>query len=80
MTHVAVQCPECGRFFVVNGRGVCRCGAYLVHHAGKSFTLRERRYFSRDDRQWIHANDVDGSIQKAWDEAAALGHTIGWHR
>lgn len=30
---VAVECPECGRGFAVNGRGQCRCGAYLVHHS-----------------------------------------------
>jgi hypothetical protein len=32
MTPVTVACPECGRWFVVNGRGRCTCGAYLVHH------------------------------------------------
>jgi len=35
MAQVAVQCPECGRLFVVNGRGACTCGAYLIHHIGR---------------------------------------------
>ncbi len=36
MTHVAVVCPDCQRWFVVNGRGRCRCGSYLIHHIGKA--------------------------------------------
>lgn len=48
MTHVAVKCPDCGHAKVINGRGTCRCGAYLVHHwngmsRGKSMILRNRR-------------------------------------
>lgn len=35
MTHVAVVCPDCRRGFVVNGRGRCRCGSYLIHHIGR---------------------------------------------
>ncbi len=32
MTQIAVNCPDCSRLFVVNGRGRCACGAYLIHH------------------------------------------------
>jgi hypothetical protein len=48
MSVEVVTCPDCGHTFCVNGRGRCRCGAYLVHHAASSFTLRDRTWFWRD--------------------------------
>lgn len=29
---IGVQCPVCGRSFVVNSRGRCKCVAYLIRH------------------------------------------------
>jgi len=47
MILVTVVCPDCRRAFVVNGRGRCKCGAYLVHRDCTSSFIRpigERRY------------------------------------
>lgn len=39
--QVALRCPECGRCRVYNGRGRCRCGAYLIDHTGHPFIYTE---------------------------------------
>ncbi len=59
-SRVAVQCPECRRGFVVNRRGRCRCGAYLVARLqGPSFwfTSSERMWL-RIDGAWMRWSDV----------------------
>jgi hypothetical protein len=62
MTHVVVDCPECGRHFVVNGRGKCRCGVYLLDHMAKSFTLTRRTYV-REDNEWRLLYDPDAGVR-----------------
>lgn len=63
MAHVTVDCPECRRCFVVNGRGRCRCGAYLIDHIGRGKAKYifdpERTYLHRDGR-WLAVKDVMG--------------------
>ena len=39
MSFVALTCPECGYLKTYNGRGKCRCGVYLIHHATGSVLL-----------------------------------------
>lgn len=58
-SRVAVQCPECRRGLVVNRRGRCRCGAYLVGRpAGKPFGVESPdRTWLYIDGAWIHWND-----------------------
>jgi len=52
MAHTTVKCPECLHQFVVNGRGYCRCGCYLIHHTGKPayITDEQRVYFWRGSK------------------------------
>lgn len=51
MRLVGVECPECGSGTVLNGRGLCRCGAYLVHHwAGQQ---RGRLLVMSRPRTWL---------------------------
>ncbi len=65
MSFVALECPECGRATTFNGRGRCRCGAYLVHHMGKSFpiTTPDRTYVWVGGKpvpfqEWRQANTI----------------------
>jgi hypothetical protein len=45
VSRIVVSCPECKRDACINGRGKCRCGAYLVHHSRGSFTMPDRTWF-----------------------------------
>jgi hypothetical protein len=54
---IGVKCPDCGRGFLINGAGECKCGAYLVHHwRGKS------KWVKHPDRAWVH----DDSFASGW--------------
>jgi len=50
MTHVVVTCPECNYSKVINGRGRCRCGAYLIHHQ------KTPKYFTDEERVYVWEN------------------------
>lgn len=57
----AVDCPECGRGFVVNRRGKCRCGAYLVGvPLGPAFlvTAPSRTWFLVNG-EWLRYTEVE---------------------
>ena len=45
---VPLRCPLCDRMRAYNGRGRCRCGAYLVDHLGNPM------YFAPDDLVFLH--------------------------
>lgn len=55
MPLTTVRCPACGRGFVLNGAGICKCGAYLVHH-----WHGRRKIIKYPDRAWIF---VEGEWQ-----------------
>jgi hypothetical protein len=50
---VAMTCPECGHQRCFNGRGLCRCGVYLIHHTGRPATIDpDRKTFVMTDVGW----------------------------
>lgn len=48
---VTIKCPDCGYHKVVNGRGRCRCGTYLINH------FADKSIFLPDGRVWVIYSD-----------------------
>lgn len=71
MTHVTIECPECHRGCVYNGRGRCLCGAYLIDHwdganKGSRLTIPDAQQgkpvYVRENGAWKVLRDGNGEL------------------
>lgn len=60
MARIRVTCPNCGSRPIVDDRGNCTCGVYLIHNVGMPPTRLQARAYKRDaDGSWRLVFDPD---------------------
>jgi hypothetical protein len=86
MSQTAVRCPECDRGFVINGRGRCRCGAYLVHHTPRAYLTDHDDLLPPDgpatwlwvENEWVKLGDLLGLDAADLQAVARAGSIVAW--